>query len=65
MVFTAGLLAAGRAADSKAHQTPRASRSTARHPTKGGRIRLFLGGDVMTGRGIDQILPHPSDGTPK
>jgi poly-gamma-glutamate synthesis protein (capsule biosynthesis protein) len=21
---------------------------------------LFLGGDVMTGRGIDQILPHPS-----
>jgi len=23
-------------------------------------VRLFLGGDVMTGRGIDQILPHPS-----
>lgn len=23
-------------------------------------IRLLLGGDVMTGRGIDQILPHPS-----
>jgi poly-gamma-glutamate synthesis protein (capsule biosynthesis protein) len=23
-------------------------------------IRLFLAGDVMTGRGIDQILPHPS-----
>ncbi len=23
-------------------------------------IRLFLCGDVMTGRGIDQILPHPS-----
>jgi poly-gamma-glutamate capsule biosynthesis protein CapA/YwtB (metallophosphatase superfamily) len=23
-------------------------------------IRLFLSGDVMTGRGIDQILPHPS-----
>ena len=22
---------------------------------------IFLGGDVMTGRGIDQILPHPSD----
>jgi poly-gamma-glutamate capsule biosynthesis protein CapA/YwtB (metallophosphatase superfamily) len=22
---------------------------------------LFLGGDVMTGRGIDQILPHPVD----
>lgn len=24
---------------------------------------LFLGGDVMTGRGIDQILPHPCDPT--
>jgi len=24
-------------------------------------IRLFLCGDVMPGRGIDQILPHPSD----
>jgi poly-gamma-glutamate synthesis protein (capsule biosynthesis protein) len=23
------------------------------------RITLFLGGDVMTGRGIDQVLPHP------
>ena len=26
-------------------------------------ISLFLCGDVMTGRGIDQILPHPSDPT--
>ena len=25
------------------------------------RITLFLCGDVMTGRGIDQILPHPCD----
>lgn len=24
-------------------------------------VRLFLSGDVMTGRGIDQILPHPGD----
>ena len=24
-------------------------------------IRIFLCGDVMTGRGIDQVLPHPSD----
>jgi poly-gamma-glutamate synthesis protein (capsule biosynthesis protein) len=23
-------------------------------------IKLFLSGDVMTGRGVDQILPHPS-----
>jgi poly-gamma-glutamate synthesis protein (capsule biosynthesis protein) len=25
------------------------------------RVTLFLCGDLMTGRGIDQILPHPSD----
>jgi poly-gamma-glutamate capsule biosynthesis protein CapA/YwtB (metallophosphatase superfamily) len=24
-------------------------------------IRMFLCGDVMTGRGIDQVLPHPGD----
>ncbi len=24
-------------------------------------VRLFLCGDVMTGRGIDQVLPHPGD----
>jgi poly-gamma-glutamate synthesis protein (capsule biosynthesis protein) len=24
-------------------------------------ITVFLGGDVMIGRGIDQVLPHPSD----
>jgi poly-gamma-glutamate synthesis protein (capsule biosynthesis protein) len=24
-------------------------------------VRLFLSGDIMTGRGIDQILPHPGD----
>jgi poly-gamma-glutamate capsule biosynthesis protein CapA/YwtB (metallophosphatase superfamily) len=24
-------------------------------------VRLFLAGDIMTGRGIDQILPHPSN----
>jgi poly-gamma-glutamate synthesis protein (capsule biosynthesis protein) len=23
--------------------------------------KLFLGGDTMTGRGIDQVLPHPGD----
>ena len=26
-----------------------------------GLVTVFLGGDVMTGRGIDQILPHPGD----
>ena len=24
-----------------------------------GLVTLFLSGDVMTGRGIDQVLPHP------
>jgi poly-gamma-glutamate capsule biosynthesis protein CapA/YwtB (metallophosphatase superfamily) len=26
-------------------------------------IKLFLCGDVMTGRGIDQVLPHPCEPT--
>jgi len=26
-----------------------------------GYVRLFLAGDVMTGRGIDQVLPYPSN----
>jgi poly-gamma-glutamate synthesis protein (capsule biosynthesis protein) len=30
-------------------------------PPDGESIKLFLGGDLMTGRGIDQILPQPSD----
>ncbi len=29
----------------------------------GGMVTLFLCGDVMTGRGIDQVLPHP--GSPR
>jgi poly-gamma-glutamate synthesis protein (capsule biosynthesis protein) len=36
------------------------------HPdssSPGSPIRLFLCGDVMTGRGIDQVLPHPGDPT--
>ena len=24
-------------------------------------VRIFLCGDVMIGRGIDQVLPHPCD----
>lgn len=39
---------------------PRSVRSQGERPDP---LRLFLGGDVMTGRGIDQILPHPSDPT--
>ena len=24
-------------------------------------VKLFMAGDVMTGRGVDQVLPHPGD----
>jgi poly-gamma-glutamate capsule biosynthesis protein CapA/YwtB (metallophosphatase superfamily) len=34
---------------------------SAQQPRRTDLITLFLCGDVMTGRGIDQILPHPSD----
>ncbi len=30
-------------------------------PTATGTLKLFLCGDVMIGRGIDQVLPHPGD----
>ena len=33
------------------------------HAKNKGSITVFLAGDVMTGRGIDQILPHPGDPT--
>jgi poly-gamma-glutamate synthesis protein (capsule biosynthesis protein) len=41
------------------------SKNTAHEETvlpsdRSGLIKIFLGGDVMTGRGIDQVLPHPS-----
>jgi poly-gamma-glutamate synthesis protein (capsule biosynthesis protein) len=35
--------------------------SASHHPDPQPLITLFLSGDVMTGRGIDQVLPHPSD----
>jgi poly-gamma-glutamate capsule biosynthesis protein CapA/YwtB (metallophosphatase superfamily) len=37
------------------------AKTTEKAQGKGRGITLFLCGDVMTGRGIDQILPHPSD----
>jgi poly-gamma-glutamate synthesis protein (capsule biosynthesis protein) len=37
-----------------------ASSKTARPEEDGRTLKLFLAGDVMTGRGIDQILPHKS-----
>lgn len=39
----------------------RPSRADQASPMKPTPITLFLCGDVMTGRGIDQILPHPSN----
>ena len=38
-----------------------ATTSQAAQPRDASTLRLFLCGDVMTGRGIDQVLPHPSD----
>ncbi len=35
--------------------------ASAEQPAPPKSIRVFLCGDVMTGRGVDQILPHPSD----
>ena len=40
---------------------PRLGMSASHHPDPHPLITLFLSGDVMTGRGIDQVLPHPSD----
>lgn len=34
-----------------------------KHPSDDHSVRLFLCGDVMTGRGVDQVLPHPGDPT--
>jgi poly-gamma-glutamate capsule biosynthesis protein CapA/YwtB (metallophosphatase superfamily) len=38
-----------------------AAQSQAADPQARPFVRLFLCGDVMTGRGIDQVLPHPCD----
>jgi poly-gamma-glutamate synthesis protein (capsule biosynthesis protein) len=42
-------------------ERPRTGRSESPNPLPGNAISLFLCGDVMTGRGIDQILPHPGN----
>lgn len=58
-----GAAAAGLASsEAFAGASPRAStagETVAREA--GAHVTLFLCGDVMTGRGIDQVLPHPSD----
>ena len=55
---TLGLAAGNGRLPSDAVPTERPDRATAAAEDT---IRLFLCGDVMTGRGIDQILPHPAD----
>jgi poly-gamma-glutamate capsule biosynthesis protein CapA/YwtB (metallophosphatase superfamily) len=55
------VLAAGVALVSRAHRSQAsASRQAMAAAATRNVITLFLCGDVMTGRGIDQILPHPS-----
>lgn len=40
---------------------PHSKPASLRNPRMLKQVRLFLAGDVMTGRGIDQVLPHPCD----
>ncbi len=64
LAFGASRMAAGRAflqhADPEGSPESERDREhearTASHP-----VSFFLGGDVMTGRGIDQVLPHPGE----
>jgi poly-gamma-glutamate synthesis protein (capsule biosynthesis protein) len=55
----------GLACNAKATSRVRDSRSNTQQPIQpsitSNPITMFMVGDVMTGRGIDQILPHPSD----
>ncbi len=59
---TVSMLAGETAARSgtKRHQ-PATRQVTTTRPDDSKLVTLFLTGDVMTGRGIDQILPHPSN----
>ena len=42
-------------------EMPRSDQMGHNHPARHDMLTLFLSGDVMAGRGIDQVLPHPSD----
>ena len=37
------------------------SQAGEQHKHGSGAVTLFVAGDVMSGRGIDQVLPHPGD----
>lgn len=57
--LAAGLLASGCRTRRPAAPDPPLVETPGELPREG--IVLFLCGDIMTGRGIDQILPHPGD----
>ncbi len=44
-----------------ARDTNMAEAQSSHQPSETCLITLFLAGDVMTGRGIDQVMPHPSN----
>lgn len=50
------------AADTPSGATPQSSEPRGPAPSAPqDQVTLFLAGDVMTGRGVDQVLPHPGD----
>lgn len=55
------LLHAGGALLALSSPTRQITHAASKPSRSAGPITLFLCGDVMTGRGIDQVLPHPSD----
>jgi poly-gamma-glutamate synthesis protein (capsule biosynthesis protein) len=57
----AGRLLLGGAAAAVAGRTGKMSEATQQSAAGERGMTLFLCGDVMTGRGIDQVLPHPGD----
>ncbi|MEA3412780.1 MAG: CapA family protein [Pseudomonadota bacterium] len=57
-----GVLAVRNHARSRlAADPPQGARTMGKQPDENHLITLFLCGDVMTGRGIDQVLPFPND----
>jgi poly-gamma-glutamate capsule biosynthesis protein CapA/YwtB (metallophosphatase superfamily) len=63
--FISFVLMAGQACGEKVTSTDQESQPSFQQPvqpsTTSNLITMFLAGDVMTGRGIDQVLPHPGD----
>jgi poly-gamma-glutamate capsule biosynthesis protein CapA/YwtB (metallophosphatase superfamily) len=55
------LVEAGKICTALAIPMPQTTPAVTNKPEDGQTITLFLCGDVMTGRGIDQVLPHPRD----